>query len=206
MKFLIVDDHVLLRDGLTALLAHFGPETEVLAAADGAAALEIAARERDIDIAIVDLTMPGIGGAALIEAFAERHPDLPLVVLSASEDAADVRRVMALGALGYVPKSASPETLLSAFKLVLAGELYVPPLLLEERPTPSAADIAAKLTPRQTDVLACMCRGLSNKAAARELAMSEKTVKTHVTAILRALGATNRAQAATIVRTATKDT
>lgn len=203
MKFLIVDDHVLLRDGLTTLLARFGPETKVLAAADGASALEIAARERDIDIAVVDLAMPGLGGAALIEALAERHPDLPLVVLSASENAADVRRVMALGALGYVPKSASPETLLSAVKLVLAGELYVPPLLLDERPTPSAADIAGKLTPRQADVLACMCRGLSNKAAARELNMSEKTVKTHVTAILRALGATNRAQAATIARAAT---
>lgn len=202
MKFLIVDDHVLLREGLTALLAHFGPDTKVLAAADGAAALEIAARESEIDIAIVDLAMPGLGGAALIEALAERHPDLPLVVLSASESAADVRRVMALGALGYVPKSASPETLLSAFKLVLAGELYVPPLLLEEAPAFSAADITAKLTPRQADVLACMCRGLSNKVAARELSMSEKTVKTHVTAILRALGATNRTQAAAIARAA----
>lgn len=107
--------------------------------------------------------MPGLGGAALIEALAARHPDLPLVVLSASESAADVRRVMALGALGYVPKSASPETLLAAFKLVLAGELYVPPLLLEEPPPAAACDIAAKLTPRQADVLACMCRGLSNK-------------------------------------------
>jgi DNA-binding NarL/FixJ family response regulator len=202
MKFLIVDDHALLRDGLTALLAHFGPDTQVLAAADGAAALEIAARERDIDIAIVDLAMPGLGGAALIEALAERHPDLPLVVLSASESAADVRRVMALGALGYVPKSASPETLLSAFKLVLAGELYVPPLVLEEPNPRSAADATAKLTPRQADVLACMCRGLSNKAAARELSMSEKTVKAHVTAILRTLGAANRTQAVTIARAA----
>ena len=203
MKFLIVDDHSLLRDGLTALLQHFGPETRVLSAADGAAALEIAERERDIDIAVVDLAMPGLGGAALIEALAARHPDLPLVVLSASESAADVRRVMALGALGYVPKSASPETLLSAFKLVLAGELYVPPLLLDEPPAAAPGDIAAKLTPRQADVLECMCRGLSNKAAARELSMSEKTVKTHVTAILRALGATNRMQAVTIARAAT---
>src|SRR5262245_5228974 len=146
--------------------------------------------------------MPGLGGAALIEALAARHPDLPLIVLSASESAADVRRVMALGALGYVPKSASPETLLSAFKLVLAGELYVPPLLLDEPPPAAPGDIAAKLTPRQADVLACMCQGLSNKAAARELSMSEKTVKTHVTAILRALGATNRMQAVTIARAA----
>lgn len=200
MKLLIVDDHSLLRDGLSALLQQLGPDTRVLAAADGAAALEIVERENDLDAVIVDLGLPGMDGAALIEVFGARRPDLPVIVLSASENAADVRRAMALGALGYVPKSANPETLLSAIKLVLSGEIYVPPLLLQSAPAAPVVDTAAKLTPRQADVLACMARGLSNKAAARELGMSEKTVKAHVTAILRALGASNRVQAVTIAR------
>ena len=199
MRLLIVDDHSLLRDGLSALLRQLGPDTEILPAADAAAALAIAERETDLDAAIVDLALPGMDGASLIETLAARRPDLPVIVLSASESAADVRRVMALGALGYVPKSASPETLLSAVKLVLSGELYVPPLVLGEAPA-GAQGAAAKLTPRQSDVLACMERGLSNKAIAGELDMSEKTVKAHVTAILRALGASNRMQAVTIAR------
>lgn len=198
MKLLIVDDHALLREGLTSLLRQAGPDTIVLAAADGAAALEIAEREADLDAVILDLAMPGMDGTATLQAFGARRPDLPVIVLSASENAADVRRVMALGALGYVPKSATSQTILSALKLVLSGEVYVPPLLLSESGAASAS--GPQLTPRQGDVLACMCRGLSNKAAASELNMSEKTVKAHVTAILRALGASNRTHAVAIAR------
>lgn len=198
MKFLIVDDHSLLRDGLTALLRQLGDDITVLAAPDGASALAMLAQAPDLDAAIIDLTLPGMHGVALLETFAARVPDLPLIVLSASENAGDVRRAMAAGALGYVPKSASPQTLLSAIRMVLAGELYVPPLVLDEAPNPATQ--APKLTMRQSDVLACMGRGLTNKATACELNMSEKTVKAHVTAILRALGATNRVQAIAIAR------
>ena len=199
MRFLIVDDHSLLRDGLAALLRQLGPDTEVLAAGDGAAALQIAERETNLDAVILDLAMPDMDGPAALEAFGARRPDLPVIVLSASESAADVRRAMASGALGYVPKSASPQTLLAAIKMVLAGELYVPPLLLDDEESAARAS-STKLTPRQIDVLACMCKGLSNKSAAAQLDMSEKTVKAHVTAILRALGATNRMQAVAIAR------
>ena len=198
MKLLIVDDHSLVREGLASLLQQIGPNTIVLSAADGPSALEIAAREADIDAVILDLALPGMDGASVLKTFSQQRPELPIVVLSASESAADVRRVMALGALGYVPKSANSQTILSAVKLVLSGELYVPPLLLGEAAAPDTA--APQLTPRQADVLACMCRGLSNKMAAHELNMSEKTVKAHVTAILRVLGATNRTQAVAIAR------
>jgi len=199
MRFLIVDDHSLLRDGLAALLRQLGPDTEVLAAGDGAAALQIAERETNLDAVILDLAMPDMDGVVALDAFGARWPDLPVIVLSASESAADVRRAMASGALGYVPKSASPQTLLAAIKMVLAGELYVPPLLLDDEESAARAS-STKLTPRQIDVLACMCKGLSNKSAAAQLDMSEKTVKAHVTAILRALGATNRMQAVAIAR------
>jgi two-component system, NarL family, nitrate/nitrite response regulator NarL len=199
MKLLIVDDHSLLRDGLSALLRQLGPNTIVLNANGGAEALDVAAREPDLDLVILDLAMPDMDGPQVIKALGARRPDLPIVVLSASEDAADVRRVMALGALGYVPKSANPQTLLSALQLVLAGELYVPALLLAE-PAAASAESAPRLTPRQSDVLTQMCLGLSNKGIARHLAMSEKTVKTHVTAIFKILGAANRTQAVNIAR------
>ncbi len=125
-----------------------------------------------------------------------------MIVLSSSEDADDVRRALAAGALGYVPKSAPPRTLLSALQLVLAGDVYVPPLLLGTPPlsargVSAAADGQARLTERQVDVLRLVCRGASNKEIARELALSDKTVKAHVTAIFRALGVVNRTQAAT---------
>jgi two-component system, NarL family, nitrate/nitrite response regulator NarL len=201
MKLLIVDDHALLRDGLSALLLQLGPKTNVIAAADGMEALAIAAAQPDLDAVIVDLSMPGMDGGALIQAFGTQQPELPVIVLSASESASDVRRAMALGALGYVPKSANPQTLLSAIRLVLSGEIYVPPLMLNEAP-PDPSTAGSKLTPRQADVLNCMCKGMSNKAAASALDMSEKTVKAHVTAILRLLGATNRTQAVNIARDA----
>lgn len=200
MKFLIVDDHSLLRDGLTALLRQFGAETEVISASNGARAIEIVATQPQLDVVILDLAMPDMDGAAVLEAFAREQPDLPVIVLSASEKVSDVRRVMALGALGYIPKSASHHTLLAAIEMVLAGEIYVPPLMLSDAQGGVLSPAPHKLTPRQLDVLACMCRGLSNKAIANDLSMAEKTVKAHITGILRTLGATNRVQAISIAR------
>jgi DNA-binding NarL/FixJ family response regulator len=200
MRILIVDDHAMLREGLAAVLRQLGPGADVLAASDGPAALEIVEGETHLDAVILDLAMPGMDGAEALQAIGAKRPDLPVIVFSASESPADVRRAMALGALGYVPKTASPQTLLSAIKLVLAGELYVPPLLLAAAQDAALSSTTPKLTPRQIDVLACMCRGLSNKSTARQLNMSEKTVKAHVTAILRALRATNRMQAVSIAR------
>lgn len=199
MRLLIVDDHSLLREGVTALLRQLGPQTEVLSASDGPGALDIVARTPDLDAVILDLAMPEMDGLAVLDALGACAPSLPVIVLSGSERAADVRRAMARGALGYVPKSANPQTLLSALKLVLDGELYVPPLMLTES-AEVASGAAPKLTPRQADVLACISQGLSNKITAQRLDMSEKTVKAHVTAILRALGATNRVRAVALAR------
>ncbi len=202
MRLLIVDDHAILREGLTALLQQFGPDTEVLNAADGTEALALVDANPNLDVVILDLAMPGMEGGRVIERLGAMRPDLPAIVLSASESAADVRRVLALGALGYVPKSANPNTLLSAIKLVLAGEIYVPPLMLEPQGDSSAPTglSSVHLTQRQRDVLNCMSRGLSNKRIAQELGLAEKTVKAHITVVLRVLGASNRTHAVTIAR------
>jgi two-component system nitrate/nitrite response regulator NarL len=206
MKLLIVDDHPIMREGLVALLHQAGPQTEVLAACDAAEGLGLADIHLDLDAVILDLSMPGLSGPSAIQEFGRRRPDVPVVVLSSSEDPDDVRRALASGALGYVPKSASPQTMLSALRLVLSGNVYVPPLMLRaEAARHSNAGMvdaagATSLTERQIDVLRLICRGLSNKEIGRELKLSEKTVKAHISAIFRALNVVNRAQAAVAAR------
>ena len=124
---------------------------------------------------------------------------MPIIVISASEHPNDAQQALDAGALGYVPKSASPKTILLALNLVLAGEMYLPPLLLGtgalsqgERRTPTLPP----LTDRQADVLAMLVKGESNKGIANALSLSDKTVKAHVTAIFKALNVSNRTQAA----------
>jgi two-component system nitrate/nitrite response regulator NarL len=206
MKFLIVDDHPVVRDGVAALLRSAGPDTEVLQACDSSEGLRIVDARHDLDAVFLDLSMPGLGGVPALQEFGKRRPDLPVIVLSSSEDPSDVRSALAAGALGYVPKSASAQTLLAALQLVLSGNVYVPPLLLDARArggaeTQSGAD-AAQLTERQIDVLRQLSRGLTNKEIANRLGISEKTIKAHMTAIFKMLNVSNRTQAVTAARQA----
>lgn len=207
MKLLIVDDHPILREGLAALLRQVGPDTEVLQARDSAEGLALLDLNRDLDAVLLDLAMPGMGGMPAIQEFGRRRPDLPVVVLSSSEDPADVRQALALGALGYVPKSASPQTLLGALRLVLSGDVYVPPLMLAAASPPLSGGEGARLsgaldrlTERQVEVLRLIGRSLSNKEIGNSLGLSDKTVKAHVTAIFRVLNVVNRTQAAGAAR------
>jgi two-component system nitrate/nitrite response regulator NarL len=207
MKYLIVDDHAVLRKGMRALLQQAGSDALVLEAADGAEGLELASLHPDLDAVFLDLEMPGMGGMSAIEAYGKQRPDLPVIVLSSSEDPRDVRRALAAGALGYIPKSASSETLLAALQLVLQGNVYVPPLMLNEPLPPGTEakpahkpEAATRLTGRQIEVLRLLERGLSNKEIGLALNLSEKTVKVHVTSIFKALNVVNRTQAATAAR------
>src|SRR5271156_5654914 len=134
MKFLIVDDHAVLRTGLTALLRQACPLDIVLEAGDGKEGLETARLHPDLDAIFLDLEMPGMHGMPAIEEFGRQHPNLPVIVLSSSEDPNDVRRALAAGALGYIPKSTSSKNILSALQLVLQGAVYVPPLVLNQPP------------------------------------------------------------------------
>jgi DNA-binding NarL/FixJ family response regulator len=190
------------RDGLAAQLAQLRPETLVLQARDLTEALRLAAEHADLDAVILAVSAAEDGGLEAIDEFGRARAALPVIVLSASEAAQDARAALARGALGYVPRSAGPRTLLSAIRLVLDGERYVPPLILEEppgpaRPEPQAEAWASRtaLTARQTEVLRRLSEGHSNKTIARDLGVAEKTVKAHVTAIFKALNVANRAQA-----------
>jgi two-component system, NarL family, nitrate/nitrite response regulator NarL len=192
---LVVDDHAVLRQGLAALLVDSGAAHEVLHAADQAQGLALLAAHPDLDAVLLDLKLPDSEGLGAITAFGQQSPSVPIVIVSASEDPTDVRRALELGALGYVPKSASPETLLSAIRLVLSGAIYIPPLMLDAT-EPQAVVRAAALTPRQTEILAAIAGGGSNRDIGQMFGLSEKTVKAHISAIFRTLGVSSRTQAA----------
>jgi len=205
MKLLIVDDHAVVREGLAAMLRVSEPGIEVLQAGNGADGLALAEAHDDLDIVVLDLAMPGLGGLTALAEFGRRRPDVPVIMLSASEDPIDAERALDAGALGYVPKSASPTTIVLALKLVLSGEVYLPRLLRNRLSPPGragTADLIAALTERQREVLRMLARGLSNKEIARILGLSDKTVKAHFTAIFRAVNVVNRVQAAEIARSA----
>lgn len=201
MKLLIVDDHPLVLEGLAALLKQASPGSIVLQASDPMEGLDALERQPDLDLALIDLALPGIGGLATIRAFSERRPALPIVVLSASEDPDDVRLAFSAGARGYLPKSAPRQTLFAALQFVLAGNRYVPEVMLGG--SPLSGDLpgaTARLTPRQLEVLQRMATGLSNKEIGHVLDVSEKTVKAHVTEVFRVLAVVNRTQAISAAR------
>jgi DNA-binding NarL/FixJ family response regulator len=203
MKLLVVDDHPVVRQGLVALLGQLGSRTEILQAGSADEALAAVAADPDIEIVLLDLMMPGMTGMAAIAEFGRRRPDLPVIVLSSSEDPHEARSALAAGALGYVPKSASQHTLIAAIGLVLKGDIYVPPLVLNEAGAMSRGQLDRRagatqspLTERQIEVLRRLSVGQPNKTIALELQLSEKTVKAHITAIFKALNVVNRTQAA----------
>ena len=209
MKFLIVDDHPVLRDGLAALLQQASPDTTVLQARNASEGLSLADGCADLDVILLDLEMPGMKGFEALAEFGRKRPDVPVIVLSSSEDARDVRQSLASGALGYVPKSASQQVLLSAIRLVLNGDLYVPPLILDDKSLQSTLGMQgakperrSSLTERQIEILRLLSEGMPNKTIATTLDLSVKTVKVHITTIFRALNVANRTQAAVAGRKA----
>jgi DNA-binding NarL/FixJ family response regulator len=206
MKILVVDDHALIREALRGVLKELKPDATVEEAATSRQALERIGDGADYELILLDLNLPDADGLEILTTLGERHAGLPVVVLSGSNDRETVARALELGALGFIPKSAPREVMVSAFNLIFAGGIYIPPEILAPRasaPKPSAPMPAAKsmtaaelgLTERQMDVLALMMRGKSNKAICRQLDLAEPTVKNHVTAILKALKATNRTEA-----------
>ncbi|HYB50262.1 MAG TPA: response regulator transcription factor [Burkholderiaceae bacterium] len=208
MKILLVDDHALITEALSALLLDLDPNVEVHTARDAESAQQLVAEHNDADLMLLDLGLPGATGTSLLEAIVAQAPDLKILVLSGVQDQRSVMRVLQLGAAGFVPKSMATENLLAAIKFVLSGGVYIPGDLLEEAqrlgplfgPPPRVHDVPPgttriALTERQEQVLQLLARGAPIKVICRELNLSEGTVKTHVTAIYRAFGASNRTEA-----------
>ena len=200
MKVLLADDHALFREGVRLVLENLVPgDLDVVEADDFLQALAAVRQDPAIEIALVDLTMPGMDGFSGIAALKRAAPDLHLVVVSASEDPHDIRRALDAGAAGYVGKSSPSAAMIDSIRSVLAGETFIAPAVDLPPSSPisgASGALAAQLTPRQRDVLAMLRQGKSNKEIARDLDLAEITVKLHVTAILRTLGVENRTQAA----------
>ena len=223
MKVLLIDDHPLILSALKTVIQGLGDDVTVVGAQSAEAARKTLKAEAGFDLVLLDLQLGDANGFDLLGELRAAYPSLPVVVVSASDRTSDVIRSIDMGAMGFVPKRASNETLFDALRLVMSGGIYVPPMSMGVDAGPSSADEeedttpgylkvvgtqAAQssyqtaptlanlgLTPRQTDVLALLLQGKPNKLIARELNLSVETVKDHVAAVLRALGVSSRTQA-----------
>lgn len=203
MKILLADDHAVFRDGLITVLGDLGPDVEALHAATAEQAFELAAAHRDLDLVLMDLQMPGADGIEGLRRFRREWPTIPVIIVSASEESADMRRALDGGASGFIPKSFARKDMVSALQLVLSGGVFVPRAALaapQDDPLERRRQRTERLTPRQIEVLSLMARGLTNREICGVLAIAENTVKSHVKAILDALEATNRTEAAVLAR------
>lgn len=203
MRILLADDHPLFREGIKPLLRKLDAQVDVIEAKDYPSAFAAAGAAGDLDLALIDLYMPGADGGGVAR-FRAAFPDVPVIVLSASEQPDDIQHLLAVGALGYITKSSPSEVILGALRLVLAGGVYLPPSLLGNRGAPDGApDILrqkASLTLRQLEVLGELVRGKSNRQIAESLHVTEGTVKIHLATIFRLLGVANRTEAVLVAQ------
>ena len=204
-EILIADDHPLFRSALQqALTLGLGPEVNLVEAASIAELETCLAQKSDWDLVLLDLNMPGAYGFSGLVLLRGQYPQVPVVMVSAQEDAAVVARAREFGASGFIPKSSTLEVIQQAVKGVLDGDAWWPPQTQEGAGVSAEAKAAsaglASLTPQQFRVLTMVCDGLLNKQIAYELSVSEATVKAHVTAIFRKLGVRTRTQAALLLQ------
>ncbi|MFY8030970.1 MAG: response regulator [Devosia sp.] len=196
-RIIIVDDHPLFRAALRQTLAGGDPSIEVEEAGDLAGLNAALETDRDCDLVLLDLNMPGVRGFSGLLLLRAQYPDVPVAIISAVEDGAVIRRAFELGASGYLHKSVGPPEIRRAIETVLSGEVFVP----EGIDIASDDDHSAlmrrlsTLTPQQVRVLMMLSDGLMNKQIAYELSISEATVKAHVSAILQKLDVDSRTQA-----------
>jgi DNA-binding NarL/FixJ family response regulator len=221
MKVLLIDDHPLILSALQSVIQGLGDHVSVVTSGSARGAREILQNDARFDLVLLDLHLGDADGFEVLTEFRTTYPALPVVVVSASDRTSDVIRSIDLGAMGFVPKRSSNDTLFEALHMVMSGGIYVPPMTIN--PTVNANRRASDnilgglhpggddgnagsphaqpnlaslgLTPRQTDVLGLLLQGKPNKLIARELQLSVETIKDHVAAVLRALNVSSRTQA-----------
>jgi NarL family two-component system response regulator LiaR len=201
IRVLIVDDHAVVREGLRAFLELQDGIEVAGEAAGGEAAIEQGGRLHP-DVVLMDLVMPGLDGLGAMRALRERVPSARVIVLTSFVDDDKLLPALRAGAAGYLLKNASPHEIVRAVRAAHAGEALLDPVVASRLVDALSADgdegPLDRLTPREREVLELIGRGLSNKRIARELQLSEKTVKTHVSHVLAKLGVTDRTQAAVV--------
>src|SRR3989338_1759004 len=206
MKILLVDDHALFRDGMRYVLQQLPEEVEILEAGNFPDGLKLATQHPELDLALLDLNMPGSEGPISIRFFHQRYPHIPVVVISGEEGRGYMEKVMNYGAMGFVCKSSTASVMLSALNLVLSCGVYIPPQLLRQY-----GEIAGKepdvtdrrslhtneygLTQRQMQGLTHLAAGVANKEIAEAIHLAEGTIKIHVAAVYQTLRVNNRMEA-----------
>ncbi len=211
LKLLVVDDHPLFREGISAALQASGQDFDIVQAADAREGIELAEGSGDFDAVLLDVALPGMNGFVAIREFRLRCPLLPVVIISALDNASNARRALSAGAAGFIPKSTPTSQVVEALSQVLAGGVYLPPTISDSLAAtdvaasaypqaPAAEPEAGSLTVRQIEVLGFLCQGKGNKEIAADFGLSEKTVKTHLSAIFKVLRVVNRTQAVLAAR------
>src|SRR6266478_5487637 len=206
MNLLLVDDHSLFREGLRALLAGISPGVNLREAACVKGAIAECTTTR-FQMVLLDLGLATTDGLGTLEAFRVAIPEVPVIVLSGEENPRYIKGAIDLGAVGFIPKAHTSKLMIAALRFVLAGGIYLPPTLLHDEgdmgkpsaaPAGAVAAAFARLSPRQQEVATLLLQGQSNKIIARRLALSEGTVKAHVSAIFQVVGARSRVEAVII--------
>jgi DNA-binding NarL/FixJ family response regulator len=201
VRYLLIDDHPLFRGGLELLLESLDPRADVTQASSVDEAVSIARSPGRIDLAMIDLHMPGHTGLSSLRRFRDEAPHVPVVVLSGAEGEGVVRDAIDAGAMGFIPKASDPEALIDALNVVLHGGIYLPQVAprADAKQHPDVAEPRQRLadlgiTPRQIDVLGQLAQGKSNKVIARELGIADTTVKTHIMEVFGVLGVHSRTE------------
>ena len=198
-RFIIVDDHPLFRGALSQALGNAFAKAEVLEAGSLDELTELLGGAAEIDLILLDLSMPGVHGVSGLLYLRAQHPDIPVVVVSASDDPGTIRQCLDCGASGFIPKSQPVDCIRIAIRKILSGEVWLPADMdLSSVAAGETAELVSRmstLTPQQVRVLMMLGEGLLNKQIAFKLGVSEATIKAHVSAILQKLGVDSRTQA-----------
>ena len=198
MRILLLDDHRLFLDGLAHVLQQLGDDIEIQEAQSTQHALTLIDDGGGMDLILADLSLPGLDGFAFLDALRQRRVTTPVVVISGTTDITEIKRVLDMGALGFIPKSLDARSLIAALKQVMHGDIYLPPDLWQAiLDAPPAAQNGHKngdsqIGKRQREVLQLMAEGKSNKEIATILHVAETTVKSHVGTLFKALDVRNR--------------
>ena len=198
MKILMVDDHPLFIEGMRGVLQRLDNSAIIVTSGSCEEALTLTNNNDDLDLVLLDLSLPGMSGLDGMKKLRHQLPASPIVLLSASEDRNKVLRAIELGAKGYIPKSSPPSIIINALQLVLSGGVYLPMAVLDTINSSQAKTSNTQghtHTLRQLEVLKLLAEGHSNKSIAEQFHMAENTVRVHVSAILRFLEVHNRTEA-----------
>ncbi|MDH3579910.1 MAG: response regulator transcription factor [Hyphomicrobiales bacterium] len=198
-RIIIVDDHPLFRDALRQALSDKFDNLDISEAGSLDELSQTLEDVSEVDLILLDLTMPGVKGFSGLMYLRAQYPEIPVVIVSANEDPGAIRRCIEFGASGFIPKSLSVDTIRGAVEVVLDGGVWTPPDMdLNASGDGETAELVSRLatlTPQQVRVLMMLSEGLLNKQIAYKLGVSEATVKAHVSAILQKLGVDSRTQA-----------